>query len=182
MNELDRIMEIIEAAGFSHTGKISMDTVELRDEVRDMCHNGNCGKYARNWSCPPGCGTLDQCRQQLLSYKTGILVQTVGEIEDSMDWEGMKDTEERHKKTFLETAEKLRKIAPGFLPLGAGTCTLCRECTYPDSPCRQPERRISSMEAYGILVSDICSGNQVKYYYGPKTIAYTSCYFFDFSS
>ena len=182
MNELDRIMEIIEAAGFSHTGKISMDTVELRDEVRDMCRNGNCGKYDRNWSCPPGCGTLDQCRQQLLSYKTGILVQTVGEIEDSMDWEGMKDTEERHKKTFLETAEKLRKIAPGFLPLGAGTCTLCRECTYPDSPCRQPERRISSMEAYGILVSDICSGNQVKYYYGTKTIAYTSCYFFDFSS
>ena len=55
MNELDRIMEIIEAAGFSHTGKISMDTVELRDEVRDMCRNGNCGKYARNWSCPPGC-------------------------------------------------------------------------------------------------------------------------------
>ena len=50
MNELDRIMEIIEAAGFSHTGKISMDTVELRDEVRDMCRNGNCGKYDRNWS------------------------------------------------------------------------------------------------------------------------------------
>ena len=82
----------------------------------------------------------------------------------------------------MDETEKLRKIAPGFLPLGAGTCTLCRECTYPDSPCRQPERRISSMEAYGILVSDICSGNQVKYYYGPKTIAYTSCYFFDFSS
>ena len=155
MNELDRIMEIIEAAGFSHTGKISMDTVELRDEVRDMCRNGNCGKYARNWSCPPGCGTLDQCRQQLLSYKTGILVQTVGEIEDSMDWEGMKDTEERHKKTFLETAEKLRRACPGFLPLGAGTCTLCGECTYPEKPCRQPERRISSMEAYGLSLIHI---------------------------
>ena len=70
MNELDRIMEIIEAAGFSHTGKISMDTVELRDEVRDMCRNGNCGKYDRNWSCPPGCGTLEQCRKQLFGYKT----------------------------------------------------------------------------------------------------------------
>ena len=33
MNELDRIMEIIEAAGFSHTGKISMDTVELTGYV-----------------------------------------------------------------------------------------------------------------------------------------------------
>ena len=91
---------------------------------------------------PSGCGTLDQCRQQLLSYKTGILVQTVGEIEDSMDWEGMKDTEERHKKTFLETAEKLRRACPGFLPLGAGTCTLCGECTT-ESLTRQSERRNS---------------------------------------
>lgn len=58
MNELDRIMEIIEAAGFSHTGKISMDTVELRDEVRDMCHNGNCGKYARNGPALPAAELL----------------------------------------------------------------------------------------------------------------------------
>ena len=55
MNELDRIMEIIEAAGFSHTGKISMDTVELRDEVREICRYGICGKYVSNMSCPPGC-------------------------------------------------------------------------------------------------------------------------------
>ena len=96
-----------------------------------MCRNGNCGKYDRNWSCSPAAESLSSAGSNFLVRSFGILVQTVGELEDSMDWEGMKDTEERHKKTFLETAEKLRKIAPGFLPLGAGTCTLCRRVYIP---------------------------------------------------
>ena len=182
MSDWDKVKEIIKNAGFSHIGEIRMETVEPMDEVRDMCQNENCGMYGKNWACPPGCGSLEECRKRLLSYRTGILVQTVGELEDSMDWEGIKEAEERHKKCFLETAEKLREVCPELLPLGAGTCTLCKECTYPDSPCRHPDRRVSSMEAYGILVSDICAKNQMKYYYGPESIAYTSCYFFDFSS
>lgn len=182
MDDLKKITEIIESAGFSHTERIHMETVELMDEVREMCQNGNCGMYGKNWACPPGCGSLEDCRKNLSRYQKGILVQTVGKLEDSMDWEGIKEAEERHKKRFLETAEKLREICPEVLPLGAGTCTLCKECTYPGAPCRQSEKRISSMEAYGILVSDICTKNQMKYYYGPDTIAYTSCYFFDLSS
>lgn len=182
MSDLKKITEIIDQADFSHTEKIRMETVELMDAVRDMCKNGNCGMYGKNWACPPGCGSLEECRDNLSRYKTGILVQTVGKLEDSMDWEGIKETEDRHKKLFLKTAEKLWEICPEFLPLGSGTCTLCKECTYPEAPCRQPKKRISSMEAYGILVSDICTKNQVKYYYGPDTIAYTSCYFFNLSS
>lgn len=182
MENKREIMEIIESAGFSHTGEIQVKSVELMEEVRDMCQNGNCGMYGKNWACPPGCGSLEECRERLSSCRYGILVQTVGELEDSMDWEGIKEAEELHKKRFLETAEKLRAVCPNLLPLGAGTCTLCRECTYPDNPCRMPQKRISSMEAYGILVSDICTKNNIKYYYGPNTIAYTSCYFFDFSS
>ena len=86
MENKKEIMEIIEAAGFSCTGEIQVKSVELMEEVRDMCQNGNCGMYGKNWACPPGCGSLETCRQKLRSYKNGILVQTVGELEDSMDW------------------------------------------------------------------------------------------------
>lgn len=176
MNELDRIMEIIEAAGFSHTGKISMDTVELRDEVRDMCHNGNCGKYARNWSCPPGCGTLEECEARVRQYTHGILVQTVGNLEDSMDVETMMETEAEHKKHFFALEEQLRAKYPTMLPIGAGCCTRCKECTYPDNPCRFPDKTFASMEAYGMLVTQVCQDNNLTYYYGPCTITYTSCF------
>ena len=64
---------------------------------------------------------------------------------------------------------------PGCLPLTAGSCTLCARCTYPDRPCRYPTKRLSSMEAYGLFVSDICTRSGLAYNYGPRTMTYTSC-------
>ena len=62
------------------------------------------------------------------------------------------------------------------LALGAGCCTQCGECTYPHAPCRFPEKMISSMEAFGILVLEVCQANGLPYYYGSDKIAYTSCF------
>lgn len=42
-------------------------------------------------------------------------------------------------------------------PLTAGCCTICAKCTYPDKPCRYPSKRLSSMETFGLFVSDICA-------------------------
>ena len=47
MENKKEIMEIIEAAGFSCTGEIQIKSVELMEEVRDMCQNGNCGMYGK---------------------------------------------------------------------------------------------------------------------------------------
>lgn len=178
MTDLRRAKEIIESAGFSFVGELDAATLNPLDEVRQMCKNGNCRQYGKNWACPPGCGDLEECRERLLKYASGFLVQTVGEIEDSLDWEGIKEAEARHKQMFLDTAAKLREEYPDLLPLGSGTCTLCKICTYPDEPCRQPGRQVSSMEAYGLLINDICSKNNMKYYHGPDTITYTACYLF----
>uniref|UniRef100_UPI0040573B31 DUF2284 domain-containing protein n=1 Tax=Acetatifactor sp. TaxID=1872090 RepID=UPI0040573B31 len=51
-----------------------------------------------------------------------------------------------------------------------------KQCTYPNSPCRFPEKMISSMEAYGMLVAEVCKANDMKYYYGPNMIAFSSCF------
>ena len=61
-----------------------------------------------------------------------------------------------------------------FAP-GAGCCTICAKCTYPDKPCRYPSKRLSSMEAFGLFVSDICARSGLGYNYGPRTMTYTSC-------
>lgn len=109
-------------------------------------------------------------------FKAGIVVQTVGDIEDSMDFEAMMDIEAEHKEHFFAANDLLKKEYPDLLALGAGCCTICAKCTYPDQPCRFPEKRISSLEAYGIVVSDLCKRNNLAYYYGPQKIAYTSCF------
>lgn len=52
---------------------------------------------------------------------------------------------------------------------------MCAKCTYPDKPCRYPSKRLSSMEAFGLFVSDICARSGLGYNYGPRTMTYTSC-------
>ncbi len=163
-------------AGFTHLAHLDCNTIRLLPEVRQMCEVNSCGKYGKNWACPPGCGSLEECRERISAYHWGILVQTVGELEDSLDVESMKEIEERHKKAFRAGIARMQEAYPGLLCLGAGCCTVCESCTCPDEPCRFPERRISSLESYGINVSELCSANDLPYYYGPNTLAYTSCY------
>lgn len=51
---------------------------------------------------------------------------------------------------------------------------ICEECSCPEAPCRFPEKRISSLEAYGVLVAELCRQNQVPYYYGNNRVVYTA--------
>ena len=161
-------------AGFMHTSPLDPATIELKEEVRQMC--AACGRYGKCWSCPPGCGTLEECREKVAAFRKGILVQTVRELEDEFDGEAMMETEALHKANF----QKLRQTLKGedILALGAGSCTVCKTCTYPDDSCRFPEKRISSMEAYGMVVTEVCRANGMVYNHGRNTIAYTSCILF----
>ena len=161
-------------SGFTHAVPLDPTTISLRQEVRDMCKNG-CQQYARRWSCPPGCGSLNELREMICHYKKGILVQTVTELEDEFDWDGMIKAQNRHQEHFHLFLEKLCAFNPEFLPLGTGCCMICKTCSYPDAPCRFPQKRISSMEACGMVVSEVCRQNRLKYYYGPNTIAYVAC-------
>ena len=164
------------ACGFTHVARLDPATIELREEVRAMCASDKCHMYGKNWSCPPGCGTLDELRARISRYREGILVQTVGELEDSLDGEGMMEAEEQHKAHFAALHDLLLKRYPDLLAVGAGACTRCKTCSYPDAPCRFPDRMTSSMEALGMLVLEVCKNNGLNYYYGPNSIAYTSCF------
>ena len=106
-------------------------------------------------------------------------MQTKGELEDEFDGEGMMETEALHKEHFIKMHDQLKKFFPKLLSLGAGCCTRCAKCSYPDAPCRFPEKRFSSMEAYGMLVTQVCQDSGIEYYYGPGTITYTSCFFLE---
>ncbi|MDC7287218.1 DUF2284 domain-containing protein [Blautia schinkii] len=172
-----REMEVLgKDIGFSNVAEMDVGTVRLLGDVRRMCESNGCGMYGRNWSCPPACGSLEECEARISGYRRGILVQTVGELEDEFDGEGMMETEARHKDAFVRMHDELKKVFPKLLSIGAGCCTRCKVCSYPDAPCRFPEKQFSSMEAYGMLVTQICQDNGMAYYYGPGTIAYTSCF------
>lgn len=172
----EQLSKLAEKVGFSAWVPLDVSTIELKQEVRDMCAVNSCGQYGKRWSCPPGCGTLEECAERIQGCTHGILVQTYGEIEDGFDFEAMMEIESDHKKHFTQMYALLGQQGEKVLAIGAGCCTQCAKCSYPDEPCRFPEKMVSSMEAYGMLVLEICKANGLTYYYGPEKMAYTSCF------
>lgn len=160
--------------GFTHAHELNTEKLEFLQEVRKMCEENRCGKYGRSWSCPPGCGTLEELAKKAGKYARGIIVQSTGQMEDDFDVETMQETERLQKERFFAFAERMREREPDCFPMAAGCCTLCETCAYPN-PCRFPEKQMPSMEACGIFVSKICEDSGAGYYYGPQTITFTCC-------
>ena len=173
--DYNEIEELAFSCGFSHAGKLYTDTILVRKEVRDSCAENKCKAYGTNWSCPPACGELSECEARIREYKHGLILQTTGNIEDSFDFEEMANLEKVHSKSLKKFSVEIKKRYPNSLVIGAGACTTCKECTYPDEPCRFPEQMMSSMEALGMVVSDVCKANNIPYYYGPGTLTYVGC-------
>ena len=176
MEEYNELEKTAKECEFTHYARLDISTLEFMQEIRDMCNPKQCRNYDKSWSCPPACASLDEMRERVKSGKTGILVQTVGDLDDSMDWDNIMETGARHKENFGKMREKLNKKHPSLLAMGAGECKVCETCTYPSEPCRYPDKMEVSMEACGLFVSKVCKDNNLEYNYGPEKIAFISCF------
>lgn len=162
-------------AAFECMGQCSPGALEVKEEVRAMCAADRCRSYGRNWACPPACGTLDEYRGLFGEYRRCSVVQTIGELEDAFDVEAMEASALLHSRRMEAVAAAVRAEEPGGLVLGAGACTRCLECSCPYAPCRFPGERLVSMEAAGLVVSEVCNAAGIPYNHGPMTITYTGC-------
>ena len=178
--QINKIVKEALDCGFTTVAPVSIDTIELRDEVRDMCAANKCHAYNTNWSCPPSCGTVEECQKRVNSYEGGIIMETTGVLEDDFDFEAMQETAKKHGKTLVDFTKQLRKEYPelDILPLGAGGCMTCEKCTFPDAQCRFPELQSSPMEGYGMVISDVCKANGITYNHGRGTLTYVGCCLF----
>ena len=174
----ERAFELAEKTGFSHWGAFKTDKLAFIKDVRAMCEVNSCGKYNTCWTCPPACGTLEEITEEAKKYSWGLLVQTTAELEDDFDFETMEQAAKDQKDRFDRIVASLRETEEDFLPMSSGSCMVCETCSYPDAPCRFPKKAIPSMEAYGLVVSDVCTLADTPYYYGPQTLTYSSCILF----
>ena len=171
---------LADECAFSHYGFFRAQDLVFMPEVRDMCTADKCGKYGKYWTCPPACGTLEDAARRVSHFSWGILLQSTGLMEDAFDAETLMETEDAQKARFEAFVQKLRATQPAgsFLPMSSGGCSICGKCTYPDAPCRFPDRAIPSMEALGLMVNDVCKLSGIPYYYGRNTITYSACVLF----
>ena len=177
--EMSDLVRLSLEAGFSQAAPLDMSSLVFRPEVREMCAAGRCKSYGRTWSCPPAVGSLERITERAARYSRGVIVQTTAPTDGDFDMAGFHRAMLLHHRQFDRLVRQLRNGFPDLLPMAAGACTRCSVCTYPDRPCRYPDRLFPSMEAYGLLVSDVCLRSGLQYNYGPRTITYTACILLD---
>jgi len=174
---LQNWIERAKALGFTEVAPLDIAALVPRKDVRTMCAADRCGAYGKNWTCPPHCGTLEECAARIQGYKYGILLQTVGQLSKAIDTKGYARTEQQHLRQFHEFARLIRGEYPDALCLGSGGCRICKTCAYPE-PCRFPDEACPSMEGYGLFVTQVCRDNHCAYHHGENTVTYTACVLF----
>jgi len=156
-------------------------TAHLRfsEVFRSYCEQNSCGRYGKNYTCPPHVGEIADLIRKVQARKTAVIWQTVHALEDSFDYEGMVRGKDIHNAMTLMIAERARALLEDVLILGAGGCFLCGACAVvTDEPCRFPDKAMSSLEAHGIDVSQIGTVTDMKYINGVNTVTYFSGLFY----
>ena len=106
----ERYLSIAEDCGFDHASPLDVSTLQVEAWVRDTCAEDKCHAYGHNWTCPPACGTLEECEAEMQKYEHGILLQVTGTQEKRID-----------VKCYAETEQRLRASVPTRNPAGSRT-------------------------------------------------------------
>ncbi len=148
--------------------------VPFDGRVRGMCESNRCGLYGKTWTCPPAVGDWGTLRDECRSYAHALVFTTKHVLDDDFDFEGIQASGELHKQLDNALATLLNAHQIPHLLYSAGGCNLCSSCTYPDAPCRHPDRVHRSMEACGIDVGALSKACGLRYNNGPQTVTYFS--------
>lgn len=168
--------ELIQKAlscGAAKATVIRTEDIVMDAAFRGICESNGCGLYGRCWVCPPDIGPIEECMAKVRSYEYGLLYQTIGDIEDSYDIEGMNEVGAQHEKNSIRIEHEVKALLEKHLHLSCGGCHLCERCAKLDSePCRHPELALPPMEGYGIDVFNTAKPTGLKYINGTNTVTY----------
>jgi len=161
--------EAVTGAKVHEWAQISTSKLIFSPELLEYCKSNTCGNYKKSWTCPPACETIEEQKKKILSYENIFVFTTKHVLEDSFDYDGMTRGRKLHSSLTLEFKKRL-----GDVPVyGAGNCPLCDTCAFP-SPCPFPEKKIGSIEAAGINVTELSKAAGVAYNNGVNTVTYFS--------
>ena len=181
IDNLSYLSDTAVSLGAYKAAVIPVSLVETDVYFRTLCEKNVCGNYGKNHMCPPDAGEINELIGILRSFQYILVYQSVGQLEDSYDFEGMADAAKKHRALML----KINEACDGIdfarrLYLGAGGCTLCEVCAKrTNEPCRNPKKATPSLEAYGVNVSRLAAAAGMKYINGQNTVTYFGAVLFD---
>lgn len=169
----ETLIQLALDCGATKAAVITQQQIVLSESFRDICASNKCGCYGRCWTCPPDIGDIQTLIMQVRQYSHALLYQTITNIKDSFDIEGMFEAGYTHATLSRRIRDALSSEIPDALHLTCGGCRWCESCAKQDNePCRFPEQAMASLEGYGVDVYNTVSGTDLKYINGQNTVTY----------
>ncbi len=168
----------IEAAkklGFASAAVIGTDAIVCEESIRALCAPDKCANYGSSWVCPPGCGSIENCRGTVAEYHNAILLQGVWENIDFTNGEEMHNVAVKHNDMAMKLFKQIREEQGSAYLLTTGGCGLCERCTFPDAPCRIPDKNRGSLSAFGINVGKLCEVAEMEYSFTHGVMRMVAC-------
>ena len=170
----DALIQLALDSGAAKAVIIPQEQIVTSAAFREICAGNGCGMYGKCYMCPPDVGDIEALMEEIKDFDFALVYQTVTELEDSFDFEGMVAA----KKATYPIAQKLRKVFDDMkiskvLHLCAGGCGVCPVCAKrTNEPCRFPKLAMPSLEAYGVNVSQLAKAADMNYINGQNTVTY----------
>lgn len=150
--------------------------LEFSPRIRYVCQT-ECPMYGTSWACPPAVGTVEECRARCLQYPRGLMIATIQEA-DVTDMTAALATRKPHEEITRQVAAFFAGQGAETLTLSTESCAYCTRCTYPDAPCRHPERMFPCVESHGIVVTALAEQYGLDFYAGTDLVTWFSLILF----
>ena len=141
---------------------VNTDELLFSERVRYICRT-ECPMYNTTWACPPAVGTVEACRKRVMAFDEGLLIATITEVSDIANIRETLDTRAPHEEITRQVTQLVRQQARETLTLSTEACAHCERCTWPDAPCRFPQRMYPCVESHGILVTDLAEKHGIEF-------------------
>lgn len=135
------------------------------DRVRYICRT-ECPMYGKSWACPPAVGDVEACRARCMSFDEALMISTITEVSDIADIEETLATRAPHEAITRQVHQWVREQSSDTLVLSTEACAHCEHCTYPNAPCRFPDKMYPCVESHGILVTDLAEKHGIDFMSG----------------
>ena len=155
---------------------ISTGELTFSDRVRRVCET-ECPMYGTTWACPPGVGSVEECKARCLAYPEALLLTTATEVRDVTDMEETLATRAEHEEIARQAEQLLRAQGLETFVLSTEACARCARCTFPDAPCRFPDEMYPCVESHAIVVTDLAEKFGIEFISG-NIVTWFSILFF----
>ena len=152
--------------------------LEFNNRIRWICEN-ECPMYGKSWACPPGVGSLNQCKGKCLQHENCLLISSIVEVDDIADMEETLATRPDHEALTNEVAAIMEEMGVKPYILSTEACTICERCAILDGqPCRFPEKMHPCVESHCINVVPILESHGLEFQFGANVVTWISLLFF----